>query len=102
MLAWVKAQQASLNTDNLQVTVDMTATNALIQEIIDEKALAVRVDEVSSTLMYIGEAAAGTLASASAWRIKKVDQTSGVVITWADGDANFNNVWTNRASLTYT
>ena len=50
---------------------------------------------------YVGEAAIGTLSSAAAWRIKKVDSTSGVIIMWA-GTGVFNQVWDNRASLSYS
>jgi hypothetical protein len=51
---------------------------------------------------YIAEADAGTLESANVWRAKKVDSTSGITITWADGDAGFNNVATNLPGLTYS
>lgn len=101
-LSWVKAQQALLKTDNLEVTVDFTDTNNLIQEIIDSKSLACRVDEASATVMYVGEATPGELTSTAKWRIKKVDQTSGVVVTWADGNNNFDNVWDNRVTLSYS
>jgi hypothetical protein len=50
---------------------------------------------------YVGEAAIGTATSAASWRIKKVDSTSGVVIQWA-GAGTFNQIWDNRASLTYS
>lgn len=50
---------------------------------------------------YIGEAAIGTATSAAAWRIKKVDSTSGIIIQWA-GTGAFDQIWDNRASLTYT
>ena len=50
---------------------------------------------------YVGEAAIGTATSAASWRIKKVDNTSGIIITWA-GTGVFDQVWDNRASLTYS
>ncbi len=50
---------------------------------------------------YVGEAAIGTATSAASWRVKKVDSTSGTVITWA-GTGTFNQVWDNYASLTYS
>lgn len=50
---------------------------------------------------YVGEAAIGTAASAASWRIKKVDSTSGIIITWA-GTGVFDQVWDNRASLSYS
>ncbi len=50
---------------------------------------------------YVGEAAIGTATSAPLWRIKKVDTTSGIIIQWA-GTGVFDQVWDNRASLTYS
>ncbi len=49
---------------------------------------------------YVGEAAIGTATSAAAWRIKKIDSTSGIIITWAGG-GSFDQIWNNYASLTY-
>ena len=50
---------------------------------------------------YIGEASIGTLTSAASWRIKKVDSTTGTVITWA-GTGAFDQIWDNRVSLSYS
>jgi len=50
---------------------------------------------------YIGEAAIGSATSSAVWRVKKVDSTTGISITWA-GTGIFNQVWDNYASLTYT
>lgn len=61
-----------------------------------------RYDQVSDTLAYLGEAAAGSGVSDSTWRIQRLDFTGGnVVVQWADGNSSFDNVWNNRASLTY-
>jgi len=38
----------------------------------------------------------------AAWQARKIDTSSGVVITWADGDANFDNVATDLTSLSYS
>ena len=50
---------------------------------------------------YVGEAAIGTVTSAASWRIKKVDSTSGIIITWA-GTGVFDQVWDNRAFFSYS
>lgn len=50
---------------------------------------------------YIGEAAIGTATSTASWRIKKVDSATGVIVQWA-GTGVFDQVWDNRASLTYS
>ena len=67
-----------------------------------EQALAVLIDEVSATITYIGEAVPGTAQGAATWRIKKLDTTSGLVTTWADGNSNLDNVWTGHAGLSYS
>ncbi len=66
-----------------------------------DRNLALKYDSVSSTLAYLGLAAIASDPSAAVWQIKKLDLTSGVDIKWADGDQKFDNVWDNRASLTY-
>lgn len=63
---------------------------------------ATRIDEASATVTYIGNSLPGSATSAAAWQIKKIDETSGTVITWASGNANFNKVWDDRASYTYS
>ncbi len=64
-------------------------------------AYATRIDEASATVSYVGKAALGSATSAAAWQIQKLDSTSGLIVTWADSNADFDNVWDNRASLTY-
>lgn len=56
------------------------------------------IDEVSSSVMYVGDAAPGSATSSAVWRIKKITPTS---IRFAGGAATFANVWDNRASLGY-
>lgn len=58
-------------------------------------------DYTTADVIYIGKAQVGTAGSTAAWQIMKVDQTTGLVITWADSNDKFDNVWDNRASLTY-
>lgn len=48
---------------------------------------------------YFGYASPGTASSAASWKIKRMD--SNGIITWADGNASFDNVWDNHSSLTY-
>jgi hypothetical protein len=63
---------------------------------------ATRIDDsTTADTVYIGKASIGTATSAASWQIVKLDVASGMIKTWADGDALFNNVWDNRASLTY-
>jgi len=52
---------------------------------------------------YIGIAPAGSLEGSAVWMIKKLSYSAiGVIsVTFADGDALFNNVWTNPENRTY-
>lgn len=69
----------------------------------DSVPYAIQLDDAGSGVTYVGEADPGTATSTAGWRIKRLTETGpDVAVAWADGDANFNNVWTNRASLTYT
>jgi len=61
-----------------------------------------RIDAASSTVTYIGTAAAGSATSAAVWQVKKIDSSSGTSILFADGNINYDNVWDNRASLSYS
>lgn len=62
-----------------------------------------KFDEVSSSVSYKGEAAPGASTSAAQWRIAKITTTGNDIdITWADGNTGFDNIWDNRASLSYS
>jgi hypothetical protein len=57
-----------------------------------------------SNLEYVGWSTPGTATSAAAWRIMRLVYTGSDVIRveWADGDGEFDNVWDDRASLSYS
>lgn len=60
------------------------------------------VDEASDTVTYIGKAEPGSAENAAVWQIKKITISgTETITTWADGDVQFNNIWDNRAGLTY-
>lgn len=63
-----------------------------------------RTDFVSATLAYVGEALPGTLDSSPSWRIKRLTfgLDDDVTTEWAAGNANFDKVWNDRASLSYS
>lgn len=65
------------------------------------------IDEASATVTYICKAIPGsntTPGKADArWKIKKIDSTSNpTAIGYADGNTNYDNVYDDRASLTYS
>lgn len=60
------------------------------------------IDDVSSSLTYIGEAAVGVLDSEPKWRISRITTVgTETKIRYAGGETNWNSVWDDRASLTY-
>lgn len=77
----------------------------LLTEIyINNGSMAMQVDDTGTTL-YQGWAEPGTATSSAGWRIRKVVSSgtpTDTSITWADGDRNFNNIWDNRAALSYS
>lgn len=90
----------------ISVAVDGTVpvSVAAILDVEQQPPLVVeKIDQASATVTYIGQAAPGTATSAASWRIQRMS-VSGTVTTlaYADGDLNFNNIWDNRSSLTYT
>ena len=67
--------------------------------------LLLRIDYASSTINYYGHAPPGSATSAAVWRIKREtldSQSRTTLIQYADGDAGFNNVWDDRATLSYS
>lgn len=57
---------------------------------------------ISGTNTYIARANVGIDQSSASWQCKKIDTSSGVVITWADGNSNFDNIATDLTSLSYS
>ena len=68
----------------------------------DNKLLQVDCDSVVGTT-FLGYAASGSLTSGAVWAVKKIVETgSNYSITWADGNKNFDNVWNDRLTLSYS
>lgn len=64
---------------------------------------AIRLDDTSTTnVTYVGKATIASSTSSAVWQVQKIDETTGMVITWADGNSSFDNIWNNRTSLTYS
>lgn len=70
----------------------------------DDMAYSKRIDFVSETELYKGEAAVGSSEASAVWRIRKITIAGDNDITevWAAGNANFDKVWANRSSLIYS
>lgn len=58
-----------------------------------------------SNPIYVGLAQPGTATSAASWQIKKITydgNNNPTSILYAVGSGSFNQIWDNRASLTYS
>lgn len=62
------------------------------------------LDDVGGGILYVGYCTtAGTATSAAAWQIKKLITIGTETKTYlADGNFNFDNIWNNRLSLSYS
>lgn len=70
--------------------------------ITDARYAVIADDATTGGVVYVGYAAIGSATSAGVWRIKKIDTTNYPVTTWCDGNDNFDNVFDDRVSLTYS
>lgn len=61
-------------------------------------------DSGNSKYTYVGTASAGSATSEAVWRIIRLDETvtNSLSKTHADGDSQFNNIWDDRESLSYS
>jgi hypothetical protein len=85
-------------------TLTLQSTNSVYTvptATVPEKSI---VEEASSTVTYVGKAAPGSATGSAVWKISKyTDNGSGTLTeTQADGNANYDNIWNNRASLSYS
>jgi len=64
--------------------------------------LLLATDSSDSNLQYIGYAEIGSLTGGAVWQIFRIDGTTGTKKGWADSNANFDNIWDDRESLTYS
>ena len=64
-------------------------------------ALTTLIDSTTTAgYTYVGEATPGTPTSAAKWRISRITDASGSVYFATGGD--FDQVWDNRASVSYS
>jgi len=83
---------------------------AIVERIRDQVQAALEVQytkliDVDGDYTYIGEASPGTAESAATWRIKRVYEIPGTGdfdIEWANGSADFDKIWNDRATYAYS
>lgn len=64
-------------------------------------AYAVKITEVGS-ITYVAKALPGTPQSEARWQVMKIDETTGMVLTWADGNDSYDNRADDLTALTYS
>jgi len=104
-----RTKRSSQAIDNFSFDEDYLVSTVLPLELDPSGVVKRKVTEdlatkivISGTDIYVGKAAIGSATSSAVWKIKKIDTASDIVITWADGNANFDNVMDNAASLSYS
>lgn len=87
----------------------LNETRLVLNQVIDalmETNYATQYDQdaATPTFAYLGKAQVGSLTSAAVWQIQKLEfgLDGDVTITWADGNAAFDNIWDNRVFLSYS
>jgi hypothetical protein len=91
-------------TSDNQVTIISQLDDVLtaLNSDTEDKRLTVRLDEVSDTLFYVGKALIGKVNSDANWLIIRYTTVGNVLMSeYANGSENFDQVWNNRATLTY-
>ena len=91
-------------TSDNQVTIIAQLDDVLtaLNSDTEDKRLTVRLDEVSDTLFYVGKALIGKVNSDANWLIIRYTKVGNVLMSeYANGSEAFNQVWNNRATLTY-
>jgi hypothetical protein len=63
-----------------------------------------RINSSNSLISYLGEAEPGSNTGNAVWRVRRITETSTgeVRVDWADGNGNFDNIFDNRESLSYS
>lgn len=103
VLAQAAADAAQADATDAQTRIGDVETELDVVSEILQTVYVPQWDQVDPTTAYFGQALPGIATSAAAWRIIRYtfagDDFSG---QYADGDALFNNVWDDRASLSYS
>jgi len=102
-------------TQNLQFLIDEPVlqfditggilTNQINNNYLEEEVVySKRVDFISDLLLYRGEGSPGILTSAPTWRVRRITIAVDGDVTeeWADGNADFDKIWDDHLSLSYS
>ena len=95
----------NLQIDILNIVKDHVQTIQNLISTLDEKIFhePLLIDDGGVGIIYKGYALVGTAQNAPLWAIERIQKVGEVdVHSWADGDKAFNNLWTDRETLTYS
>lgn len=102
--AWPIKVTDGTNTANISNNSSLSTVTSSGLTVVQSPILPVvkkLVDDYTTTnVIYVGVAAQGTATNSASWQVQKIDQTTGIIITFA-GSGGFNQIWDNRTSLTY-
>lgn len=73
-------------------------------EYVDITNYLIKLAYSGNNVEFVGKAEPGSATSAAVWQIMKLTYSGNNVtdVEWADGNLNFDNVWDNRAGLSYS
>lgn len=94
-------QNPGIVSDGLIVVVGGDLLNIIAGNI----AVRTAPDSASADIIYFAKASPGTADNVPLWSIQRLTEGNSIddlVIEWADGDSNQDNIWDNRESLTYS
>jgi hypothetical protein len=101
LLTTIDADTSALASKDF--ATETTLASLVVEMKITNGAYAMQVDDAGSGVTYQGWAVPGPTTSSAGWRIKRITQTGDdYAIVFADGNANFDNIWDNRAGLSYS
>ena len=78
-----------------------TANGETAVAVINDETYDKLIDEADANTTYVGEATIGTELSEAKWRIYRVKTSGTVTSIRYPGSYAFDQVWNDRASLTY-
>ena len=96
-MAAPNAQNKYSEQNVLNKSYDETYNTLVFQQFDTPRAMKITV---SGSITYVADAPVNSSQSDPVWRARKIDETTGTVITWADS-GNYSQTASNLASLTY-
>ena len=107
----VEFKRLSEVTENCVLIFDATKKKFVVKDLLEfigtiqagVEAQYNKLIDVDGNFTYIGEAVPGSLPSEAKWRIKRIETVGAdTFILWASGSAEFNKVWNDRLTYTYS